>query len=318
MGKLDIKTIQAKKEDLDQRMSRGGDWTFWTPSDGRNVVRVMPPKGKAKMFFEEVPMHFSLGPSGKAACTCLSHFDEDCPVCEVVNKWKKSKSEEDQKRAQDMSKKTRVYMNIVDRSDDEEKIQVASVGVMILSEILNIIVDPDYGDITDFEEGFDITITRSGKGRNTDYKVMPKRSQSVAVKKMDADELDEALPDLTAIAQQKSYDEVNRLMNGETDEDEDEDEGFKSRKSQRSKSDDEPDPWDKQKKPKKDDEDDDPPKRGRSKDNEEPKGDTLSRRGRSSDDDDGGGDDEEKPRKRGASRMTSDDLETKPRSRSRE
>ena len=98
-----------------------------------------------------------------------------------------------------------------------------------MKQIIDIICDPDYGDITDFNTGRDITITKSGKGLNTEYSVLAKPKETIATDQYSEEELDEKLPDLDSMFVKKDEDELMALFNGEDpddkeDEDDDSDE----------------------------------------------------------------------------------------------
>jgi len=69
-------------------------------------------------------------------------------------------------------------MNILDRVREFEGIQIASVGVKVLTQILQYFCDPEWGDLTDVNSGRDVIITRSGQGLDTDYavRVAPEKS----------------------------------------------------------------------------------------------------------------------------------------------
>jgi hypothetical protein len=221
---LNMKAIQSKREDLEK--SGGGNLAGWDKlKKGKNVRRILPPKGDNDIFWAEGFVHFGLGSDGKTTATCLETFDEKCPICEYVEELKKSKNKEDKKYADRIKKTKRTYISVINRDseDDEEKPLVLSVGKTILQPILDLICDPDYGDITDFDDGLDITITKSGEGLNTEYSVQPKRQSSPAATTITEEELQEQLPDLDALFVRKSAEELEALMNGEEYDDSGED-----------------------------------------------------------------------------------------------
>lgn len=221
---LDMNTIKSKREEL----QRGGGYNadFDKLEKGNNVRRILPPKGDKKVFWAEGYLHFGLGEDGKTTVTCLDTFDdgEPCPVCAYIEELKKSRSKEDKKLADSIKKTKRTYIAVINRDSEEEKPVVLSVGKTILQPIIDLICDPDYGDITDFEDGTDITIKKSGTGINTEYTVTPKRNSSVACEDMTEEELQEALPDLDALFVRKSPEELQAILDGEEYEPDEDDE----------------------------------------------------------------------------------------------
>lgn len=214
---LNMNKVNEKQQELNKPR---GDFNFFSPKDGRNVIRICPPKGDKDVFWKEADTHFGVGPEGKLV-TCLKMFKKKCPVCEEVARLKKSGNKEEQKLADKMRVNHRAYINIIDRGDPDkvDVPQVYNCGNSVLKELINLVCDPEYGDITDFESGFDITLTKSGKGMNTEYKVTPKRKESPATTTITEKELQEALPDLDSLVVEKSADEIKAILSGDDYED---------------------------------------------------------------------------------------------------
>ena len=208
--------MKTKQAEL-QKGGGGSDFGFDKLESGKNVRRILPPKGDSDMFYSEGFLHFGLGEDGKTAVTCLKTFDKKCPICEYIDSIKNSKNKEDKEFVNNAKATKRIYINVLNRdSDDEEETpKVLPIGKMILKQLIDIICDPDYGDITDFDEGRDVTITKSGKGMNTEYSVLAKPKNSVASEQYDEEELDELLPDLESLFVEKSEEELVAILSGE-------------------------------------------------------------------------------------------------------
>lgn len=220
MGKMNM---EALKNRLDAAESGGGysNTDYDKLQNGKNVRRVLWPKGEKDVFYSEGFLHFSLGAEGKKVATCPKTFNEKnpCPICEYVAQLQKSKSKQDKKLANQIKAKRRIYINVLSRDDEEETPKVLPIGVTILKGLLETICDPDYGDITDPETGRDVTITRKGQGLNTEYSVLPKPKSSVVSEDMEVDDIEEAMADLDALFIEKSYDELQAILDGEDEED---------------------------------------------------------------------------------------------------
>lgn len=243
MGKLNIEAMRQAKVRLESQGSGGSGYGFAKLQQGKNVIRILPPKVDGGSFFSEGYVHFGLGPEGKNMVTCLKTFGdrERCPVCEYVEKLQKSRDKNDQKLADRIKRKKRVYINIISRDDDSENDEpkVLPIGVTVLKALLDIVCDLDFGDVTDFKEGRDITIKRTGQLLNTEYSVLPKPTTSVATEMYSAEELEEKLADLDSLFKRLSIEELQDMIAGEeSDGDEDDTPEMKgSAKSSSSESD---------------------------------------------------------------------------------
>lgn len=222
MGKLNMDAMKARLDD-EQQSGNYSNTDYDKLVQGKNVRRVLWPKGDSENFFSEGYLHFGLGEDGKRVVTCPKTFNSKnkCPICEYVEQLQKSKSKEDKKLADDIKAKRRIYINVLNRdSDDEEDTpKVLPIGVTILKGLLEAICDPDYGDITDPETGRDVTISRTGQGLKTEYSVLPKPKSTVASDTSDPDEIEENMTDLESLFIEKSYEELEAILNGEDEED---------------------------------------------------------------------------------------------------
>ena len=240
MGKVNLNAMKSKLDNMSQAGNYSNtEYDKLTP--GKNVRRILFPKGNSESFYSEGFIHFSLGAEGNRVVTCPKTFStkNSCPICKYVEELQKSKDKDDKKLAEDMKAKRRIYVNVINRdSDDEEDTpKVLPIGVTILKGLLETICDADYGDITDPKTGRDVTIKRTGTGLKTEYTVLPKPNSSVVSDTLSVEELEENMADLEALFVEKSYEELEAILNGEDysrdndedDEDEDdEDDGYDS------------------------------------------------------------------------------------------
>lgn len=229
MGKLNMEALMKAKQEMDNQ-NKSYNNEFDKLVVGKNVRRVLFPKGDNDLFYETGYLHFGLGPEGKTTVTCPKTWGrhEHCPVCEYVEKLRNSSDPDDKKLASDIRAVKRTYINVLNRdSEDPDKPMVLAVGATILKGIIEVLCDPDYLDITDPETGRDITINRKGQGLNTEYSIIPKPTASKVSKTKTEEELDEEMADLKAMFIKKSYDEIKAILDGEEykrDDDEEEEE----------------------------------------------------------------------------------------------
>lgn len=226
MGKLNMEAMKAKL-DSESRSGNYNNAEYDKLKQGKNVRRILWPKGDSDSFYSEGFLHFNLGEDGNTVVTCPKTFGskERCPICEYVEELQKSKNKEDAKLASKLKATRKIYVNTISRDDDEETPKVLPIGVTVLKGLLEAICDPDYGDITDPDEGRDVTITRKGEGMKTEYSVLIKPKASIVSDDLSASEIEDEMTDLDSLFVKKSYEELQDVLNGESlDDDDDEDE----------------------------------------------------------------------------------------------
>lgn len=237
--KMDMAKLAERLNQLNQQSNRSNSgMSFLDIKDGRNVVRILPPHSSSEMFYEEAWVHYGVGKSEEnkkgsmVVCPTTLGDHMKCPVCELSKQFRalsKKKDDSYDKQAREIMRKKRVYYNAIDRGEDistytkdgdtwknedgEEgsPVKVMSSGVGVFKDLLGYICDPEYGDITDAEEGLDVIITKSGSGFNTKYEVKTARKESA----IGFDEWEPCLHDLKPLVKPKTYDEICAIMTGE-------------------------------------------------------------------------------------------------------
>ena len=114
------------------------------------------------------------------------------------------------------------------RGEEDQGVRLWAFGKTVYQNLLNIMLDPDYGDITDALEGHDIKVTVSKQAgkmfATTD--VMPRPKNTPLGNKKQIKEWTESIPDLDDVFSLKSYEQletiINAWLNGD-DADKDED-----------------------------------------------------------------------------------------------
>lgn len=229
MGRINMSEVQKMAEDAKKSGFAGGNWD--SLKDGRNVRRILFPKGDSTKFCVDAQFHFGLGAEGKGSVACLKNWNKRCPICEEVEQLQHSRSKDDQELAKRLRATQRIFINVIDRDGEDEKPKILAIGRTIYRQILDLIIDPDYADITDPDHGHDVTIIREGKGLQTKYTVNPKPKETVASETYTEAELDSLMTDLNSLVVEHSYEDLVKLLNGEdiskksySSDDEDEDE----------------------------------------------------------------------------------------------
>jgi len=151
----------------------GGGWAYKRLKlvEGKTVIRMLPPfEGRDGLFFARVMESFNVGPSGKKIIP-PSQFGLPDPLMDEIQRLKASGDKASLKRANSMVAKKRAHIWVIVRSvngavNDAETgqswesygPQLWSISNWLLGDIISIFNDPDYGDITDIDNGRDLNI----------------------------------------------------------------------------------------------------------------------------------------------------------------
>ena len=171
MAKGKPKYFVADQSKLQQKLDELGTGTFFKPKEGKNTVRILPPWSDSGLWYKEATMHYGLANlEGKErAQPCLKMFGNACPVCEARMELEKG-TQEDKKAADRIRPRTKYYTNILEGKSG--KVMIWGFTPKTLGILLSYCSDPDYGDISHPEEGFDVVIERQGTTRtDTKYQI---------------------------------------------------------------------------------------------------------------------------------------------------
>ena len=146
-------SLEKSKEEM-VKDNVGMDKNYYNLEDGKNEIRVLP---RSMQFFTKEGdedfafkfyVHYSLfDKSGFKMIVCRKTLGEACPLCDFIKK----------SNLTNLSKARYVY-NVLDLKDN--LIKIMTTGPMIYGQLLNFILNPDWGDICGVKDGRDVTITK--------------------------------------------------------------------------------------------------------------------------------------------------------------
>lgn len=210
---IDIKKMKAK---LDALNNKGGSskTSFWSPKEGNSYsIRVVPtPDGDP---FKEYWFHYELGTQGGFLCP-KRNFGDSCPACDFASKLYKEKTEESAKMAKKFLPRQRFFSPVVVRGEESDGIKIWGYGKLAYQDMINLVLNPDYGDITDPEQGTDLTIA-SSKAPGQSFpttKITPARKTSKLCQGslQDCTELLDSMPDFEILHTRKTTAEVAAIL----------------------------------------------------------------------------------------------------------
>ena len=135
--------------------------------------------------------------------------------------------------------KMRVYAACVVRGEEDQGVKLWGFGRTVYQKLLGLMLDEDYGDITDPIDGRDINVVCS-KNPGQQWamtEVTPRGKQAkLSSDSKQAKSWMQDLPDVSSIFQLKSYDELSKIVNDWLAGDEEDDTGTEAATSSSSNS----------------------------------------------------------------------------------
>ncbi|MBC8428077.1 MAG: hypothetical protein H8D94_01250 [Candidatus Pelagibacter sp.] len=212
---MDINAIKNKLTQLQSTTSNKDN--FWKPEPGKQVVRIVPYKHNKDNPFIELYFHYNLG-NNKTYMSPVS-FGKPDPVEEFANKLKSTGNKDEWIQGKRLEPKMRTFVPVIVRGREDEGVKFWGFGKTVYQELLGVIADPDYGDITDPTNGRDIGIERQTPAEaGNQYGKTTVRVKPTQTTITDNDTLLQSVfdnqPDLTELYNEPSYDELKEVLAG--------------------------------------------------------------------------------------------------------
>jgi hypothetical protein len=213
---INLDSIKAKLQQMQQSSNSGGNKVsdhVWKPTVGKSQVRIVPYAFDKNNPFQEMYFHYEIG---KRIMVSPISYGRPDPIVEFAEKLKKSGDKDDWKLGKKIEPKFRVYAPIIVRGLEHEGVKFWSFGKQIYTELLSIISDPDYGDITDLMNGRDITIEytaaeKEGAYPTTAVRVKPNTSPATNDKEI-AEKIVNGQKNLKDLFTELSYEEMTEAL----------------------------------------------------------------------------------------------------------
>ena len=215
---INMELMRRKLATLRGDNKGNGNSVFFRPDDGDTDIRIVPaPDGDPlrEMFF-----HYNVGNHQGGIMCPKRNFGERCPICDFASSlWREAadnNDEESKKLAKSLFVRTRYFSPVVVRGREEEGIKVYGYGKTAYELLLGYILDPEYGDITDINEGTDITLTytkptKPGAFPQTNLKM--RRNTSPLIEDVDAiSPLLDRMPDFDSLFERQTPEAIDAIL----------------------------------------------------------------------------------------------------------
>ena len=210
---MDINSIRKRLNQLQTTNNRTSN--LWKPQPGKQVIRVLPYKHNKDNPFIELFFHFGL--NNKTYLSPIT-FGRPDPIEEFASKLKTSGNREEYQMARKLEAKMRTFAPVVVRGEEGQGVRFWGFGKTVYQELLSVIADPDYGDITDAISGRDISvefITAEESGASfpkTTIRVKPNQTP-ITEDKAQLEGILDNQKDITELYQELSYEELTDVLN---------------------------------------------------------------------------------------------------------
>ena len=209
---MDINAVKKRLAQLQTSTTRSTN--LWKPQPGKTQIRIIPYKLNTDTPFIELFFHYDLG--GKSFLSPTS-FGRPDPIEEFADKLKQSGNREDWRLGKKLESKLRTFTPVVVRGEESGGTKFWGFGKTVYQELLSIIADPDYGDISDPINGRDVVVefkTAEETGASfpkTSIRVKPNQIPITEDKAVLTDLLDNQ-KDITEVYNELSYDELAEAL----------------------------------------------------------------------------------------------------------
>lgn len=211
---IDLSKVRDRLNSI-QSTNSEKDSSLWKPSPGSQVIRIVPYKFNKGFPFIELYFHYGI--NGKTILSPKS-FDQPDPIQEFSEKLKSSGNRDDFQLGMKFNPKMRIYAPIIVRTEESHGVRFWGFGKMVYHELLSIMTDEDYGDITDPNSGRDIVVeykTAEELGKSfPETKVRVKPNQSILYEDVkNTERLLDNQKDIKDIFKVEDYDSIKTMLN---------------------------------------------------------------------------------------------------------
>ena len=198
---LNLDAIKAKLNQLNKADDKKQN--LWKPEAGKTRIRIVPYVHRKDNPFLELYFHYDIGKKSMLSPITFGNAD---PIVEFSDKLKKTGDKDEWIVGRKIEPKMRTYVPVIIRGKEAEGVKFWGFGKTIYTELLSIISDPDYGDITDLMNGRDIDVefvpAEGGAYPKTTIRVKPNtqpatEDKAIAEKIMNQPEITDLFPEPT-------------------------------------------------------------------------------------------------------------------------
>ena len=210
---MDLNAIRKRLGQLQTTNNRTS--SLWKPQPGKTQIRLVPYEFNKDNPFIELFFHYNL--NNRSYLSPIS-FGRPDPIEEFAQKLKGSGNKEDYQLSKKLEAKMRTFAPVIVRGEESQGVKFWGFGKTVYQELLSIIADPDYGDITDPVNGRDVVVEfisaeESGASfPKTNIRVKPNQTP-ISDEPSVLEKVKTSQKDITEIYQEQSYEDLTNVLN---------------------------------------------------------------------------------------------------------
>jgi len=210
---VDFDAIRKKLGQLSGQNSRRN--SMWRPEEGEETtVRLMSFPDNEGQPFKELWFYYNIG--NNPGLLAPYQFGKPDPIQELINKLRDDSAKESYELAKKLYPKMRTFAPVVVRGGEDKGVRLWSFGKTVYQSLLNIMLDEDYGDITDPTDGRDVKVVcTKAPGRMWATTAVRPRGKSTPLSSNNdqAKQWLSEIPDLDELYSLKTYEELEKIVN---------------------------------------------------------------------------------------------------------
>ena len=210
---IDLNKMRQKHSALTNKGGNTNNETFWKPEEGINNIRIVCPKNGDP--FRDYLFHYRMGADGNTTMISPRTFGRTDPIAEFGNQLWNEGTDESKEMARKFFPRMRVFAPVVVRGEEEKGVRLWGFSKTTYEALLRLVIDPEYGDITDVHTGTDIRVDY-GKKAGQMYpttEIRPMRKTSALADSDDAiNGLLETVPNFGELFPETTYDQAHQLL----------------------------------------------------------------------------------------------------------
>jgi len=186
---------------------------IWRPEKDKdyNIRIIAFPNNDGQPFVDRY-FYYGIGGNGFYA---PFQFGKPDPIQELIEKLRADGSDASRDLAKKLYPKLRTYAAVIVRGEEDKGVRLWAFGKMIYQDLLKLMLDEDYGDITDIQKGRDlkVSITQQPGKQYPDTKVTPRGSVSVLGTPAQVEQWLKNIPNIDDYETVLSAEEIERRVN---------------------------------------------------------------------------------------------------------
>ena len=210
---IDLNKMRQKHSALTNKGGGGSNDTFWKPEEGTQTIRIVCPKDGDP--FRDYLFHYRMGADNNTSMISPRTFGRTDPIAEFGNQLWNEGTEASKQEARNFFPRMRVFAPVVVRGEEEKGVRIWGFSKTTYESLLNIVLDPEYGDITDPHTGTDIRL-EYGKKAGQMYpttELRPFRKASKLAKTdSEIDTILETMPDFNEVFPETTTEDAQKLL----------------------------------------------------------------------------------------------------------